>query len=259
MNYLGAVAVVSSLVAFALVHRLFSPKPLATRVVLFGVLALLSVPSLLSALYYLHVVPEWAWFYTLRSWRGSEFFVIFLGAAGGALAALLVRWLLVLPLLGVLALAVIPYLKPLFNPLNTVSSRERWKDDVCLQSTASTCGPASTATLLKRLGIAASEREIAKAAFTTGSGTEAWYLARYCRSRGLRAHFDFSPGFSPAVGFPAMVGVRVGGLGHFIAVLDVSDDQVTYADPSSGKFRVSMAEFLARHSFTGFHMVVSKS
>lgn len=258
MNFPGAAAVVGSVAAFGFTHGHVAHKSFATRAVVLSILGLLSIPALLSALYYFHVVPEWAWFYTLRSWTGAEFLVIFLGAAGGAFAAMLARWLLLMPLLFVLALAVVPYLKPWVNPLNTNSFQERWQGDVCLQSTESTCGPASTATLLKRLGVTASEREIAKAAFTTGSGTEAWYLARYCRSRGLRTHFDFRPGFSSTVGFPAMVGVRVSGFGHFIAVLEVRGDQVTYADPLSGEFRVPMAEFLRRYSFTGFHMVVSK-
>ena len=258
MNLIGAIAVVTSVAVFGLTYRRLCQKSLRTRLVVFGTLGLMSIPALLSALYYLHVLPEMAWFYTMRSWSGSEFLVIFAGAAGGALAALLPRWALLLPLLGSIGLGVVPYLKPMMNPLDLGSSPEKWEGDACLQSTSSTCGPACTASILKSLALTASEHEIARAAFTSGSGTEAWYLARYVRSRGLGARFDFRQTFSTEVGFPAMVGVRVGSYGHFIAVLQVSGDQVTCVDPLSGKTILPISEFLRRYEFTGFHMAVSK-
>jgi hypothetical protein len=259
MNLIGAIAVATSVAAFGFSHRQLCQKTLVTRSVFFGIFSILSIPALLSTFYYFHILPEMAWFYTLRSRTGSEFLVIFLGAAGGAAAALIPRWLMLLPLLGSLGLAIVPYLKPVMNPLDQGSFEEKWEGDACLQSTASTCGPASTASILKSLGFDASEREIARAAFTSGSGTEAWYLARYVRSRGLVARFEFEPTFSIPVGFPAMVGVRIGGYGHFIAVLDVSGNEVTYVDPLSGKTRLPVSEFLRRYEFTGFHMVVSKT
>lgn len=259
MNLIGAIAVVTSVAAFGFSHRLLCQKTFVKRSVIFGILAILSIPAILSTLYYFHVLPEMAWFYTMRSWSGSEFLVIFLGAAGGAVAALLPRWLMLLPLLGSIGLVIVPYLKPVMNPLELGSSEEKWDGDACLQSTASTCGPACTASIFRSLGVSSSEHEIARAAFTSGSGTEAWYLARYVRSRGLGARFDFNPTFSTSVGFPAMIGVRVGSYGHFIAVLEVSEDQVTYVDPLSGKTRLPTSEFLRRYEFTGFHMVVSKS
>ena len=256
MNFIGAIAVVTSVAVFGFTYRQLCQKNLRTRLVIFGTLALMSIPALLAALYYLHVLPEMAWFYSMRSWSGSEFLVIFPGAAGGALAALLPRWALLLPLLGSIGLGIVPYLKPVMNPLDLGNFPEKWEGDACLQSTSSTCGPACTASILKSLGLRASEHEIALAAFTSGSGTEAWYLARYVRSRGLGARFDFEPTFSTSVGFPAMIGVRVGSFGHFIAVLEVSGDQVTCVDPLSGKARLPLSEFLRRYEFTGFHMVV---
>jgi predicted double-glycine peptidase len=71
-------------------------------------------------------------------------------------------------------------------------------------------------------------------------------------------HFDFRRTFTPEVGFPALVGVRLIGFGHFIAVLDIRDDQVTFADPLYGSDSLPLAQFLSRYQFTGFHMVVSK-
>ena len=257
MNLIGAIAVVTSVAVFAFTHRWLVQRSLAVRWSVFGIFTVLSIPAVLFTLYYFHLLPERAWFYTLRSWNGSEFLAVFLGAAGGALAALVSRRLLIVPLLGSIGVAVVPYLKPLIDPLDARSFAERWDGDSCLQSTASTCGPASTASILRSLGVHSSEREIARAAHTSGSGTEAWYLARYVRSRGLAARFDFRKSFSTSVGFPAMVGVRVCGFGHFIAVLDVTDDHVTYVDPLSGKTRLPLAEFLQQYAFTGFHMAVT--
>jgi hypothetical protein len=43
------------------------------------------------------------------------------------------------------------------------------------------------------------------------------------------------------------VGVRIGRAGHFIAVLDVSEGQVTVADPLSGEERLTLTEFKRAH------------
>jgi hypothetical protein len=42
-------------------------------------------------------------------------------------------------------------------------------------------------------------------------------------------------------------------------VLDVHDDQITFADPLYGEERLSLAEFQRRYVFTGFHMVVRRA
>jgi ABC-type bacteriocin/lantibiotic exporter with double-glycine peptidase domain len=184
--------------------------------------------------------------------------VIFLGCAAGCFATLLPRLLLVLPVCGFLAAAVVPYLKPFVYPLRNDRLQDQWEGDVCLQSTVSTCGPASICSILRNLDVTSSEREAAKAAFSYEGGTEAWYLARYVRSKGLVARFYFRETFTPEAGLPAMVGVRVGGMGHFIAVLAVKDGEVSFSDPMGrGMERIPMPEFRRRYKFTGFHMVVT--
>ena len=258
-NVIGATAVAASVLAFAVTCKYLRTRPKSLRLALFAFFSLLAVPSLLFVVYYLHVLPELAWFYTLRSWNGTEFLVIFLGCAAGAAASLLPRLLLGVPLFGLLALAVVPYIKPLIGPLPDDLFQERWQGDVCLQSTASTCGPASVCTIVKRLGGNPSERTAARAAFSYESGTEAWYLARYIRQQGFVPRFDFRETFTPSVGLPAVVGVRIGSVGHFIAVLAVSEGQITFADPLRGEERLSIAEFQRRYAFTGFHMVISKA
>jgi hypothetical protein len=247
-----------SLVAFGLTYIWLRQRSLKMRLAAACVFVVLAAPSFLFTFYYAHLLPERVWFYTLRSWQWSDFLVLFLGCAGGALATLLRQSLFNLPWLATVAFGVVPHLKPLIGPLPDSDFQERWKGDACLQSTPSTCGPASVTTILRHLGVESSERATARAAFSYSGGTEAWYLARYVRSRGLVPRFDFQRTFTPAVGFPALVGVRLIGFGHFIAVLDIRDDQVTFADPLYGAERLPLAQFLSRYQFTGFHMVVSK-
>jgi hypothetical protein len=258
MNLFAAMAVGSGLIGFAAAHRFLRSKPLLSRVMACLVLGTLAMPSVLFAIYYLHILPERAWFYTLRSWAGSELLVFFLGAAGGALATLLPRWLLVGPLFFTLVTAALPYFKMIMTPLNLSDLHDQWAHDACLQSTASTCGPASCASILRFFGCPSSERELAEGAYSSASGTEAWYLARYMRSRGFSPEFDFRHTFTPTVPLPALVGVRLGGFGHFIAVLKISDGLVTFVDPLSGKRELELAEFMKAYSFTGFHMSVPK-
>jgi hypothetical protein len=213
----------------------------------------------LFAVYYLHVLPEYEWFYTLRSWPGSEFLVVFLGCAGGIAASLIPRMLLSLPLFAVLVLAVVPHVKPLLVPLSDDELHDKWQGNACLQSTASTCGPASVATILRQFGVNTTERATARAAFSYEGGTEAWYLARYVRGYGLSPRFVFRTTFSPEAGQPALVGVRIGRAGHFIAVLEVRDGKVTVADPLSGETQLTLTEFRQLYDFTGFHMVIQRT
>jgi hypothetical protein len=258
MNLIGAIAVAISIFAFSLTYRWLRPRARKVRVALLGTFTFLSIPSLLFAVYYLHILPEWAWFYTLHSWSGTEFLAIFLGCATGAAASLLPRLLLGVPLFVLMVFAVVPYIKPVMRPIPDDQLQDRWQGEVCLQSTGSTCGPASVCTVLRRLGGDPSERAAARAAFSYAGGTEAWYLARYVRSKGFVPRFYFRETFSPSVGLPAVVGVRLGGVGHFIAVLAVSGDQVTFADPLQGEERLPLSKFLHHYEFTGFHMVITK-
>lgn len=256
VNVSGVAAVVLSAAVFALAHRVLVSRPWQVRLGVFGVFSLLSIPSLLFAIYYLHVLPEKAWFYTLRSWAGSESLILFAGIAAGAAASLLPRVLLGIPLFGLVGMGVLPYLKPVLGPLPDSAFTETWKGGVCMQSTPSTCGPATVSTILKKLGAESLELEAARAAYSYAGGTEAWYLARYVRSKGFSPLFVFGKPFSVAAGLPAMAGTQIGGVGHFVAVLSAEGDMLTIADPLSGEERMTMKDFQRRYQFSGFTMVV---
>ncbi len=252
----ATLALLSCLAGFVLAHGWARKQRLGIRILAVIFSDLCAIPAALFALYYLRILPEEAWFYTLRSYPGSELLAFFLGTAGGTFAALLPRSFLVICVPGPFLVALVPYLKMMISPLDTTKLKERWENGACLQSTPSTCGPSSVASILKIHGEDATERQLAGASHTTASGTEAWYLARELRARGYSPRFDFRDGFSPEAGLPAMVGVRIGGYGHFIAVLEMKGENVTVVDPLNGKRAIPLEEFRKTYVFTGFHMIV---
>ena len=131
-------------------------------------------------------------------------------------------------------------------------------DGVCLQSSESSCGPASAATLLRLAGVMASEQDIARESFTTRRGTENWYLIRTMRRLGLQVDYRIQTADVNALPYPAIVGVRMNGVigpGHFIVVLGKSGDKYIMGDPMRGREEVEPKELLHRYYFTGFSMV----
>lgn len=258
-NYFGLICAAMALGLFAVTHRRAGRVPVARRWRWLAVTAGLSLPATYNAIYYLHLLPETVWFYEVRSRTGIEALVIPAGAAGGVLASLLPRSLLVLPLLATVGVTWGPFLKPVLGQLNTANLRDTWTHDVCIQSTLSSCGPASTATVLRSLGVPTQEKEVIHAAHTYIGGTEAWYLARFIRTRDLTARFVMQAGgFNKAVRLPAIVGVTVDGRGHFIALISRAGDLFEVGDPMIGPEKLTRAQMERRYGFTGFALEVSR-
>lgn len=220
--------------AFLATHHFAHPHPARQRLAALAILLPLALPGATFTLYYFHLVPEPAWFYELRSWRMPELFLVPLGAFGGVAATFIPKRLRLLPLLGTLSFLLVPFLKPILGPLDADILEDRWKNGVCLQSMASTCGAASTATILTRHGFPTSEREIAVEAYTYVGGTEAWYLARALRRRGFGVRFRTNAALSE-ISAPAIAGTMVGSAGHFVPLLErLPDENVVFGDPLYG-------------------------
>ncbi len=229
------------------------------------VLSLCCLPAVVYAGYYLHLVDEPVLLYRLRALNGSELLAGLIGLPMGWLAARLSRSQVRAVRLSTLGLAiapmlvVIPYAKPLTTPLNTENISDRWKDGICLQSTPSTCGPGSAATLLHALGLPGDEATLALEAHTSASGTEIWYLARTLRARGAEVSFRTTNPNPEALPYPAIAGTRIGGpggIGHFIAILGREGDQYVVGDPSTGRVLLSPSEIGTTRYFTGFFLLV---
>jgi predicted double-glycine peptidase len=220
-----------------------------------------AVPGLMYVAYYVHLFDSAAWFYNFRAARFTE-----LVASGmGLLFGYLYSWMepdtlgekVFAPVI-LSILVFIPFMKPLLAPIDLSRLKSECPDNICLQSTESSCGPASAATILKAYGIRSSEQELAKDAFTYRGGTENWYLARALTKRGfdVRVMQIKMPDQLPT---PSIAGVLLGGgAGHFIAVLSSDKDIVTVVDPLIGKLVMSHAQLLRKYHFTGFFLVVSR-
>jgi hypothetical protein len=253
-NWLGVISAILAFVAFFVVYRVAKGTPTKKRILLALLAIVAAIPGATFAAYYAHVFPEPSWYYHFRSNTGTELLVVLLGVAGGLVATLLPRAILVLPLLGVAAFSIAPIIKPFIGPITAGTLQDEWDGEICLQSTPSTCGAASTATILKQLGVDVTESELAAEAHSYAGGTEAWYLARAARSRGFDVDFVFTPGFTPEDGLPAVVGVRLGSIGHFIPILGQEGDRFIVGDPLRGRELLSREELDERYDFTGFHM-----
>jgi ABC-type bacteriocin/lantibiotic exporter with double-glycine peptidase domain len=145
--------------------------------------------------------------------------------------------------------------KPLIDPLDLKVLRDRCDGAVCLQSSFSTCGPATAATILRGFGQNVTEKDLALESFTSRGGTEAWYLARALRKRGNATEFVFSDSALP---YPAVAGVRLqGDTGHFIAILNEQNETYTVVDPLSGAISLNANDLRKKYHFTGFFMTIA--
>ena len=224
---------------------------------------LLALPGLLFVLYYLHVLDDAAWFYNLRTVRYTEL----LASGLGLLAGIAHAWWqpesigerAVAP--GALfILILIPFVKPLLDPLDLSQLKDRCDGGVCMQSTFSTCGPASAATLLRSFGDDASERELARESFTSRGGTEIWYLSRALRRRGIGTRVVIESPVNATLPSPAIAGVLLPGhAGHFIALVANDGARITFVDPMKGKAILSVDELKRQYHFTGFFLVLNES
>jgi ABC-type bacteriocin/lantibiotic exporter with double-glycine peptidase domain len=158
-----------------------------------------------------------------------------------------------------LALLLIPYSKPWLGPLDLSRLSDHCEGTVCLQSTLSTCGPSSAATILKSLGWQTSERELATECHTYQGGTESWYLARAIRARGFHARFLIQSADHDSVPSGAIAGVVLrGGGGHFIAVLSQTPEEVVIGDPMKGKLVIDRKDLRQLYRFTGLFLIVER-
>jgi predicted double-glycine peptidase len=245
---------------FVLAALLFIAGRVAHRRIPRGALLaglLLAVPWFVGCIFYLHVLGDPVWFYELRSLPWSELSFAGIGWLVGVLHERLgpENWQqhLLLPVV-MLVLVMAPLAKQLLNPIRLTRLSGHCDGVVCLQTSPSTCGPASAATILRSLGEQATERDLAREAYTSNSGTEAWYLARALRQRGYKAYFVSTQTELP---HPAIAGVRMGG-GHFIAVLSADQQQVTVMDPLTGTLTLAPEQMRQRYHFTGFFLVVER-
>jgi hypothetical protein len=155
--------------------------------------------------------------------------------------------------------SVLPFLMPALIKERLSNLQTRFdKNGICRQTTDYTCGPAAAVTALEKLGIRADEGELAVLSYSSPViGTLPTCLTSALRNRyaadGLSCryrHFDSidqlrNAGLTLAVVRDAFL------LDHCIAVLDVSDNAVTVADPVTGARLMPYKQFEKIWRFCG--------
>jgi peptidase C39-like protein len=220
----------------------------------------LAAPGLIFAFYYTHLFDNAAWLYSFRVLPFTDF----LPAGIGLLAGVLNSWFepeslgekLVAPT-ALAVLVLVPFVKPLLDPIELDRLQGHCEGEVCMQSTFSSCGPSSAATLLKAFVQVASEKQLAKECLTSRGGTEVWYIARAFNRCGFRTQVRIQSQGSLSPPSPAIAGVVLpGGAGHFVAILNETPTEVTIADPMKGKLVVKRVDLKSYYHFTGFFLVI---
>jgi hypothetical protein len=155
--------------------------------------------------------------------------------------------------------SVLPFLFPALIKDGLSNLRTRFDSDgICRQTTDYTCGPAAAVTALGKLGLTAEEGELAVLSYSSPvTGTLPACLSSALQNRysadGLRCRyrrFDSidqlrNAGVTLAVVRDAFL------LDHCLAVLEVSDDAVTVADPVTGTRLMPHRQFEEIWRFSG--------
>ncbi|MEI7729495.1 MAG: cysteine peptidase family C39 domain-containing protein [Verrucomicrobiota bacterium] len=214
-------------------------------------LFLLWLPQQNNALFFL---PPFSWLTAGR----REF------ALGGFIATLLLttplsrvtqprlRGLVILFMaLIVITSSVLPFLGPAINRKHLASlETDVNRDGVCLQKTDYTCGPAAAVTALRRLGLKAEEGTIAILAHTsfaigTAPDVLAETLSAQYGAQGITADYRFFKTIQELRNAGEVLAVIKYGLfvDHYVAVLEVNDNEIVLGDPLAGKTALSYAAF----------------
>ena len=225
---------------------------------------LTALPAALIAAYYTKLLGEPIWLYEFRATYGTEVTAAGGGVLAGFLHELRNRYPLLqrqfrkftVPVIFMLVL-IVPYIKPIFRPLGGQQFQNRWEDGVCIQSTPSSCGPASAATIAHLLGKDVEEADLARESLTYAGGTENWYLVRALRKRGFTATFLKVSPAADEFPSPAIAGVKLAhGAGHFIALLGKNGTNYIVGDPLTGRLVAPLSQIRSEYRFTGFFLVV---
>ena len=155
--------------------------------------------------------------------------------------------------------SILPFLYPVFIKANLLSAKTIISSDgICFQTRDYTCGPAAAVTALSRLGLRADEGQIAVRSHTNPvTGTLPRCLARSLEhlygSAGLGCQYRWftSTDQLKDAGLTLAVIKSTYFSDHCVAILEVTDDSVTFADPIEGRKKMSLDQFEKIWRFSG--------
>jgi len=227
-------------------------------------LSLLLIAILVLARYNcaVHFVPPFCWIAVGRTRFVVLSFAITMGLTT-PLSRLPCKWekvaICILMGVSVTWFSVLPFLVPALIKNNLFNLKTRLdSNDICKQSTNYTCGPATAVTALRKLGLPANEGEIAVLSHSSPvTGTLVLCLCKALENRyaadGLKCqyrHFDSIAQLKDA-GITLAVVKNAFLLDHCVAVLEVSDQTITVADPVAGRKSMSHKQFEKIWRFSG--------
>jgi len=154
---------------------------------------------------------------------------------------------------------VLPFLVPALIRDRLSSLRTRFDPNgVCRQTTDYTCGPAAAVTALRQLGLAADEGEIAVLSYSNPvTGTLPTFLCSALNNRysaaGLKCQYRRFDSINQLRdgGVTLVVVKKTFLLDHCLAVLEVSDNMITTADPVTGTKLMPREQFEKIWRFAG--------
>ena len=155
--------------------------------------------------------------------------------------------------------SVLPFLMPALIKDHLSNLQTKFdKEGVCRQTTDYTCGPAAAVTALKQLGLAAEEGELAVLSYSSPvTGTLPSCLSAALQDRygaeGLICryqHFDSIAQLKNA-GITLALVKEAFLMNHCLAVLEVTDEAVTVADPVTGTRLMPYEQFEKIWRFSG--------
>lgn len=235
------------------------------RLFLFVPAFLLALPGFLFLPQYSHLLDNAKWFYEYRTLWFSDFLFGGTGFLFGLVSGLFCKKIIFLRAVlrsAMIIVVFMPFLKSVLTPLNKNNLQDKWSvDGVCFQSSGSTCGPASAATIMKNFGVAVTEKDIAAEALTSASGTEIWYIARAFKKRGFTIEFiiiDTANIDISNIPCPSIAGTRIGGIGHFVPILKKTPAGYITADPLIGKREIPYSGMIEKSGLNGFFMKISR-
>jgi len=155
--------------------------------------------------------------------------------------------------------SILPFLAPVLIEADLSRLETRFDSNgICRQGKEYTCGPAAAVTALNRLGLKAQEGEIAVLSYTSPlTGT----LPR-CLNEALNNRYNAEGLVSQYRNFDSVSQLKDADitlavirdafmLDHCVAVLDVSETSVTFADPAIGIKSIPLEQFEKIWRFSG--------
>lgn len=259
------IALIMGFIIYCISIRYFAKLPpyfkkkyyLILLVIIFTLISLLIPASYLTDL--IGENPNYAYF---RAYPYTELLVVLIAPLVGLITQVIVvhykrkSFFYFLGFVVLILYISVPFIKPIIRPLPK-QMNDKWHENIALQTTKSTCGPASLATIMNYYGDKGSETNIARAAFSSGSGTENWYLARYAKQQGYQYRFLRETTLSD-IPTPAIIGVKLGRAGHFITLLSHNSQYYTVADSLSGLHTLTEQDFNKKYHFNGFVLYLTK-